>query len=80
MTSCPRCRQNPGWIVTIPGDCGEPDTVRPCDGCCRLAFDAWRNGAFQPNRRAIAAADDIHALDASENIARLLAIRDEVGV
>ena len=78
--TCPRCRQSPRWVITIPGDCGEPDTVRPCDQCCREAFDSWRNGDFQPNRRAVELGIDVGILDPGENIARLLVIRDELNI
>lgn len=78
--TCPRCRQSPGWVITIPGDCGEPDTVRPCDQCCREAFEAWRSGMFEPHHKSVEYGVDILALDPGENVSRLLAIRDEVGV
>ena len=76
---CARCRQSPGWVITIQGDPGEPDTVRPCDQCRRQAFEAWRSGAFEPRRQGMAH-DDVPHLSPGENVARLLAMRDELGI
>ena len=81
MSGCPRCHGNSGWVVVDPGDIGQPDTVRPCDSCCREAFDAWRSGKFGPRHKGMDRDnDDPQMLDPGENVARLLAIRDRLGI
>lgn len=80
MSGCPRCRTKPGWVVVTEGEPGVPDAVRPCDACSREAFDAWRNGDFEPHHKGKDRDMDLQALDEGENIARLLAIRDASGV
>ena len=76
MISCVRCREVPGWVITARGDIGQPDTLRPCDGCRREAFEFWREGKCMPSFRMDRVAD---GLDPGQNIAHLLAIRDRLG-